>query len=88
MNSSHHWRTERLLKGVVAKTFIERLLNLSELTKNDDHNSTIEWPSGPASSIDLPEVKDGCARSESGWATFQLNEQNSSLRRPSEGTST
>ena len=45
-----------------------------------------EWPSGPASSISLTEVKHGCVRSETGWATFQMNDQNSSLSRPSEGT--
>ena len=28
----------------------------------------------------------GCVRSETGWATFQMKDQNSSLRRPSEGT--
>ena len=30
-----------------------------------------EWPSGPDSSISLTEVKHGCVRSETGWATFQ-----------------
>ena len=45
-----------------------------------------EWPSGPASSISLTEVKHGCVRLETGWATFQMNDQNSSLSRPSEGT--
>ena len=45
-----------------------------------------EWPSGPASSISLTEVKHGCVRSETRWATFQMNDQNSSLSRPSEGT--
>ena len=45
-----------------------------------------EWPSGPASSISLTYVKHGCVRSETGWATFQMNNQNSSLSRPSEGT--
>ena len=45
-----------------------------------------EWPSGPASSISLTEVKHGCVRSETGWATFQMNDQNSSLSRSSEGT--
>ena len=28
-----------------------------------------EWPSGPASSISLTEVKHGCVLSETGWAT-------------------
>ena len=28
-----------------------------------------EWPSGPANSISLTEVKHGCVRSETGWAT-------------------
>ena len=28
----------------------------------------------------------GCVRSETGWTTFQMNDQNSSLSRPSEGT--
>ena len=45
-----------------------------------------EWPNGPASSNYLTEVKHGCVRSETGWATFQMNDQNSSLCRPSEGT--
>ena len=45
-----------------------------------------EWPSGPASSISLAEVKHGCVRSETGRVTFQMNDQNSSLHRPSEGT--
>ena len=45
-----------------------------------------EWPSGPASSISLTEVKHGYVRSETGWATSQMNDQNSSLSRPSEGT--
>ena len=45
-----------------------------------------EWPSGPASCISFTEVKHGCVRSETGWATFQMKDQNSSLRRPSEGT--
>ena len=45
-----------------------------------------EWPSGPASSISFTEAKHGCVRSETGWATFRMNDQNSSLRRPSEGT--
>ena len=44
-----------------------------------------EWPSGPASSISLTEVKHGCVRSETGWVTFEMNDQNSSLRHPSEG---
>ena len=45
-----------------------------------------ELPSSPASSISLTEVKHGCVRSETEWATFQMNDQNSSLSRPSEGT--
>ena len=45
-----------------------------------------EWPGGLTSSISFTEVKHGCVRSETGWATFQMNDQNSSLRRPSEGT--
>ena len=32
------------------------------------------------------EVKHGCVRSETGWVTFQMNDQNSSLSHPSEGT--
>ena len=36
--------------------------------------------------ISLTEVKHGCVRSETGWATFQMNDQNSSLSRPSERT--
>ena len=35
-----------------------------------------EWPSGPASSISFTEVKHGCVRSETGWATFRMNDQN------------
>ena len=34
-----------------------------------------EWPSGPASFISFTEVKHGCVRSETGWATFQMNDQ-------------
>ena len=34
-----------------------------------------EWPSGPASSINFTEVKHGCVRSDTGWATFQTNDQ-------------
>ena len=34
-----------------------------------------EWPSGPASSISFTEVKHGCVRSETGWVTFQMNDQ-------------
>ena len=34
-----------------------------------------EWPSGPASSISFTEGKHGCVRSETGWATFQMNDQ-------------
>ena len=52
-------------------------------------SSEIKWskrPSGPASSISLTEVKHGCVWSETGWASFQMNDQNSSLRHPSEGT--
>ena len=45
-----------------------------------------EWPSGPASSISLSEVKHGCVRPETEWVTFQMNDQNSLLRRSSEGT--
>ena len=45
-----------------------------------------EWPSGPANSISLTCVKHGCVWSETGWVTFQMNDQNSSLSRPSEGT--
>ena len=45
-----------------------------------------EWPSGPASSLSFTEVKHGSVRSETGWATFHMNDQNSSPRRPSEGT--
>ena len=44
------------------------------------------WPSHPASSISFTEVKHGCVRSETGWATFQLNDQNSLLRGHLEGT--
>ena len=45
-----------------------------------------ERPSGLASSISLSEVTHGYVRSETGWATFQMNDQKSSLHRPSEGT--
>ena len=34
-----------------------------------------EWPSSPASSISFSEVKHGCVRSETGWVTFQMNDQ-------------
>ena len=43
-----------------------------------------EWPSGPASSISLTEVKHGCVRSETGWVTFQMNDQKQ-LTQPSFG---
>ena len=45
-----------------------------------------EWPSSPVSSISLTEVKHGCVRPDTEWATFQMKDQNSSLHRPSEGT--
>ena len=45
-----------------------------------------EWPSGPASSTSLTEVKHDCVLSETGRATFQVNNQRSSLCRLSEGT--
>ena len=46
-------------------------------------------PRGPRSYKNA--TKDGlfwlsCADADSGWATFQMNDQNSPLRRPSEGT--
>ena len=34
-----------------------------------------KWPSGPAKAISFTEVKHGCVRSETGWATFQMNDQ-------------
>ena len=34
-----------------------------------------EWPSGPAKTISFIEVKHGCVQSETGWATFQMNNQ-------------
>ena len=34
-----------------------------------------EWPSSPAKIIGFTEVKHGCVRSETGWATFQINDQ-------------
>ena len=34
-----------------------------------------EWPSGPASSISLTELRHGCVRSETGWVTFQINDE-------------
>ena len=43
-------------------------------------------PSGLANSITLTEVKNGCVWSETGWAAFQMNNQNSSLRHLSKGT--
>jgi len=45
----------------------------------------VDWPSGQASSMSLTEVKHGCVQSETGWVTLQMNDQNSSLCRPSEG---
>ena len=36
---------------------------------NSINRKTRKWPSGPASSIGLTEVKHGCVRSETGWAT-------------------
>ena len=44
-----------------------------------------EWPSGTANSTSLEEVKHGCIRSETGWATIQMNDKSSLLRCPSEG---
>ena len=40
----------------------------------------------PASSTCLAEVRHGCVRSETGWVTFQMNDQNTSLCHPSKGT--
>ena len=54
--------------------------------KEDRSLMRSEWPSGQASSISLTAVKHGCILSENGWATFQMNIQNNSFRRPSEGT--
>ena len=34
-------------------------------------------PSGPAKAISFTEVKHGCVRLETGWATFQINDQKS-----------
>ena len=62
---------------IVLKLFLKTLL-LFEYLRG-------EWPSGPASSISLTEVMHGCVRSETGWVTFQMNDQSSSLRRPSDG---
>jgi len=50
-----------------------------------------EWPSDEvggqtAQPVPLTEVRHGCIWSETGWATSQMKDQNSSLRRPSEGT--
>ena len=36
-------------------------------------------------SASLTEGKYGCVRSESGWVTFQMNDQNNLPCRPSEG---
>ena len=44
-----------------------------------------EGPSGPASSISFTEVKHGCVRSETGWATFQMNDPKKQLTPPSFG---
>ena len=41
--------------------------------------------SGPSSSNGSAEVRHGCVWAEIEWATFQMNYQNSSIRRPSEG---
>ena len=61
--------------------------NMRQNLKSREFSSTTgEWPSGPANSISSTEVKDGCVPSETGWATFHMNDQNSSLRRPLEGT--
>ena len=72
---------------------VEGVNNASSLgalfTKTYEESKEItrgEWPSGPASSSSFTEVKHGSVRSEARWATFQMNDQNSSLRRPSEGT--
>ena len=49
---------------------------------NSKRHTWSEWPSGPASSTGSAEVKHGCVRSETGWATFQMSDQNGSLRHP------
>ena len=48
---------------------------------NLNHNDTwqSEWPSGPASPTSVAEVKNDCVRSETGWATFQMNDQNATV---------
>ena len=50
---------------------------------NLNHNDTWrgEWPSGPASSTSVAEVKNDCVRSETGWTTFQMNDQNPTVLR-------
>ena len=67
----------------------KRFGKLESKVPNDDSNHTSirsfykkprnllrgEWPSGPASSISFTEVKHGCVRSETGWATVQMNDQ-------------
>ena len=60
--------------------------NLSELLRAPSvYDRRGEWPSGPAIFISFTGVKHDCVRSETGWATFRMNDQNSSFRRPSEG---
>ena len=43
-------------------------------------------PKRPSQFISLTAVKVGCVRSETGLVTVQINDHNSSLRRPKEGT--
>ena len=62
-------------------------LNYEDALLGGLHSSVMqqgEWPSSPASYISFTEVKHGCVWSEAGWVTFQVNDQNSSLHRPSE----
>ena len=44
-----------------------------------------EGPSSTASSTSVTEVKHGGVQPETGWVTYQMNSQNISVRRPSEG---
>ena len=42
---------------------------------NSRHTERGEWLSSPANYISFTKVKHGCVRSETGWATLQINDQ-------------
>ena len=72
--------------SINASFFQEKILLLFTNKESNAKVAWGEWPSGPARSISFTEVKHDCVRSEGGWATFRMNDQSSSLYRPSKGT--